>query len=67
MKVNTDMVLYDENLQEVASAAEKASEESERIDKELSSGIYYLKVYDNDGKESNYRDKYKIQTKVIVM
>lgn len=67
MKVNTDMVLYNEDMKEVARAAEKASEESERIDIVVSSGIYYIKVYDNNGKESNYRDKYKLQTKVVIM
>ena len=60
MKVNTDMILYDDSMNEIATAAAKLEEGIERIIFDAYPGIYYIKVYDNDGKESNYRDKYKI-------
>jgi len=60
MKVNTDMALYNEQMREIGRAAAAPAEETERLIFDPKPGIYYLKVYDNDGKESNYRDKYKL-------
>ncbi|MBN1352207.1 hypothetical protein JXJ21_22610 [candidate division KSB1 bacterium] len=64
MKVNTDMALYDRDMKEIIKVSEKGPEESERIDRQLTSGIYYIKVYDKSGKQSNYRDKYELETLV---
>ena len=60
MKVNTDMILYDDSMTEIAKAAAKPTEGIERLKFNAFPGIYYIKVYDNDGKESNYRDKYEL-------
>ncbi len=60
MKVNTDMILYDEELEEIARAQAKPTEGIERITFDGNPGVYFIKVYDNDGKESNYRDRYKL-------
>jgi hypothetical protein len=60
MKVNTDMILYDEEMEEISRAQAKPTEGIERITFEGNPGVYFIKVYDNDGKESNYRDRYKL-------
>ncbi len=60
VKVNTDMVLYDAAMQEIAEANTKQTEETETLSVQIGRGVYFIKVYDNDGKESNYRDKYEI-------
>lgn len=60
MKVNTDFILYDAEMNELAKAAARREEGVERLTFEGAPGIYYIKVFDNDGKESNYRDKYQL-------
>jgi len=60
MKVNTDLTLYNNSMNVVAKAAAKPAEGIERLTFDAFPGIYYIQVYDNDGKESNYRDKYKL-------
>ena len=60
MKVNTDMILYDIDMNELAKAAAQREEGVERLNFVGSPGIYYIRVFDNDGKESNYRDKYQL-------
>jgi len=60
VKVNTDMILYDEGLQQIAQANTRQSEESETIQVDIMPGVYYVKVYDNDGRKSNYRDQYQL-------
>ena len=60
MKVNTNMTMYDESMHEIATAAAKGPEGVERISFEAAPGTYFIKVFDNDGKESNYRDKYRL-------
>lgn len=60
MKVNTNIILYDEEMNEIGKAASKPAEDIERLRFEAVPGTYYIKIYDNDGKESNYRDKYKL-------
>lgn len=60
VKVNTDMALYDAELKKIAEANSRQSEESEILSARVTPGIYYIKVYDNDGKESNYRDQYEL-------
>ncbi|MEE4310370.1 MAG: PPC domain-containing protein [candidate division KSB1 bacterium] len=60
MKVNTNMTLYDSSMNEIATAAAKGPEGVERISFEAAPGTYFIKVFDNDGRESNYRDKYRL-------
>ena len=60
IKVNTDMVLYDANLEKIAEANTRRSEETETLSVQIGSGVYFIKVSDNDGRESNYRDKYEL-------
>ncbi len=60
IKVNTDMALYDVELKKIAEANSRQSEETEILSAKVTPGIYYIKVYDNDGKESNYRDQYEL-------
>ena len=60
VKVNTDMVLYDGGMQKIAEANSRQSEETETIEADIIRGVYYIKVYDNDRKESNYRDQYQL-------
>ncbi|MBN1155334.1 PPC domain-containing protein [candidate division KSB1 bacterium] len=60
MKVNTDMKLYDADMNELGHAAAQREEGVERLIFEGLPGLYYIRVYDNDGKESNYRDKYQL-------
>ncbi len=60
IKVNTDMVLYDDTMRELAKAARRPTEGIERISFDAFPGTYYIKVYDNDGRESNWRDPYKL-------
>ena len=59
-KVNTNMELYDDSMNKIATAAAKPTEGIERILVDCNPGTYYIKVFDNDGKESNYRDKYQL-------
>ncbi len=58
VKVNTDMALYNADMQKIAAANSHQSEETETLTVDLAPGIYFIKIYDNDGKESNYRDQY---------
>ena len=60
VKVNTDIALYDADLKKIAEANSRQSEETEILSANVTPGIYYIKVYDNDGKESNYRDQYEL-------
>ncbi|UCE04720.1 MAG: hypothetical protein JSW07_13975 [bacterium] len=60
VKVNTDMVLYDADLQIIAEANSRQTEETETLSVKIKRGVYFIKVYDNDGKESNYRDQYEL-------
>jgi len=60
IKVNTDMVLYNADMQKIAEANSRQSEETETLTVDLTPGIYFIKIYDNDGKESNYRDLYEL-------
>ena len=60
VKVNTDIALYDADLKKIAEANSRQSEETEIISAKVTPAIYYIKVYDNDGKESNYRDQYEL-------
>jgi len=60
IKVNTDLVVYDEFKQIVAEANSRPSEATEYVAVTLVRGVYLIKVYDDDGKQSNYRDPYEL-------
>jgi len=60
VKVNTDMALYDADMQKIAQANSRQTEETENLSIDITRGVYFIKVYDNDGKESNYRDQYDL-------
>ena len=60
LKVNTNLVLYDNALNELATAAERPAEETERISLTVEDGIYYIKVFGQNATQCNYRDKYQL-------
>ncbi len=60
IKVNTDLVIYNDSKQKVAEANSRPSEATETLTVDLFRGIYYIKVYDDDGKQSNHRDPYEL-------
>lgn len=65
LKVNTNLVLYDENLNELARAADRPAEETEKLSLRVNGGgIYYVKITGTKAAESNYRDKYRLQAVV---
>lgn len=63
LKVNTNLFLYDKNLYELASGAERPAEETEKIGLIVHPGIYYVKIT-GESNQSNYRDKYKLLASV---
>lgn len=63
LKVNTNMVLYDKNIFELANGVERPAEETEKIGLMVKPGVYYIKVI-GEGNQSNYRDKYKLLASV---
>ncbi|MCK5738735.1 hypothetical protein KAH55_06120 [bacterium] len=64
LKVNTDLVLYDNEMTEIISANQRPAEETEKISIILKNGIYYLKVIGAEKNQCNYRDKYKLTATV---
>lgn len=64
LKVNTNMTLYDGEMNELATGAARPAEETEKIGLAVEAGIYYVKVSGASDKECNYRDEYKLISKV---
>lgn len=64
LKVNTDMILYNHNLVEIARATDRPMEETEKLSAKVDRGIYYLKIFGADARQSNYRDRYRLTTTV---
>jgi len=64
LKVNTDLNLYNSNLTEIARATDRPMEETEKLSAKVGHGIYYLKVFGADAKQSNHRDRYRLTISV---
>lgn len=64
LKVNTDLVLYNSEMEEIARAAERPAEETEKLTEKVDAGIYFLKVFGAGAAQSNYRDRYRLTTTV---